>query len=72
MTLRKVEFVDRNANYAYAPPTREAVINVDEIVSAVSIAPEHTRNSEPLVRVRFRDGSVLDVVGKPGDFVDEH
>lgn len=70
MTLRKVEFIDRSGNYAYAPPTREAVINLDEIISIKEIAPENTRSSYPLVRIRFRDGSLLDVVGQPIDFVE--
>lgn len=69
-SLRKVEFIDRSGNYAYAPPSREAVINMDEVVSIVPIPPENTRSSYALVHIRFHDGSSLDVIGKLSDFVD--
>jgi hypothetical protein len=70
MTLRKVEFLDRSGEYAYAPPKREAVINLDEILSVVPVAPENNRFSYALVDIRFRDGSTLQVIGKPSDFIE--
>lgn len=68
--LIAVQYIDYSGNYAYAPPTEEAVINTDEIVSITPIRPENTRSSYALVKVRFRDGRTLDIVGKPSDFVD--
>lgn len=70
--LRQVKFIDYDANYAYSPPERDAVINLDEIVSVVAIERGATRRAfDDLVRIRFRDGSILDVIGKPGDFVEQ-
>ncbi len=58
--LKKVYVLDYSANYAYAPPKVEALINTDEIVSAT---PTDARGSGPFMLVRFRDGSNLTVVG---------
>lgn len=68
--LIAVEYLDRSGNYAYAPPTREGVINTDEIVSVKVLDPYVTRSSYEVVRIRFRDGSTIDVIGKPSDFAD--
>lgn len=68
--LMAVTHIDYRGNYAFAPPTDEAVINLDEIVAITTIRPENTRSSYALVKVRFRDGSTLDVIGKPSDFME--
>lgn len=68
--LKLVKFIDYDANYAYAPPEKEATINTEYIISAIPIAPENTRSSYSLVRLRFHDGSRMDVVGTPRDFIE--
>lgn len=68
--LKRVQFIDYNADYAYSPPERDAVINLSEIVSIVPIERGNTRRPfDDLVSIRFRDGSKLHVIGKPEDFV---
>lgn len=68
--LKLVRFVDYDANYAYLPPEREATINTDEIVSVIPIERESTRSRlDGVLRIRFRDGSSLNVIGKLGDFM---
>lgn len=70
-SLIQVKYIDYNANYAYSPPEREGVINKDDIVSVVAIDRNNTRRPfDDLVRIRFRNGTWLDVIGKPSDFVD--
>jgi hypothetical protein len=69
-SLKAVKFIDYNANYAYSPPERDAVINTHEIITVVPIERGSTRRPfDDLVRIRFHDGSWMDVIGKPGDFV---
>lgn len=69
--LKAVKFIDYNANYAYAPPEEDAVINTDEIVSVVAIRREYTRRAfDDTVRIKFKDGSWLDVLGEPHDFIE--
>ncbi len=69
MALLSVRVLDWGASFAYAPPSRLAVINTDEIVSAVAIDPSRTRCVEQTMRVTFRDGSTHEVVGCPSDLV---
>jgi hypothetical protein len=70
--LKKVRIIDYGADYAYAPPDKEAVINLLEIISIVSINKENTRRPfDDQVRIRFNDGSRLDILGKPEDFLVE-
>ena len=64
MSIKIVEILDYYASYSYQPPRKDAVINTDEIVSAV---PCESRCSDPTMCVRFTDGSHLTVVGKPSD-----
>lgn len=68
--LKLVKFIDYDANYAYAPPEKEATINTQYIISAVPISPENTRSSSPVVRLNFHDGSSMVVVGTPRDFIE--
>lgn len=68
--LKKVEFLDYESSYAYSISSGSALINTDEIVKATQIAPENTRSSYEIVRVWFRNGSHLDVVGKVEDLLD--
>lgn len=60
--LIKVKRLNWQANYAYAPPQEDAVINTEEVVSAV---PTEACGSGPFLSVRFRDGSSMTVVGTP-------
>ncbi len=64
--LRKFKFLDYGANYAYAPPQEDCIINTDNIVSAV---PTESRGSGPFVLVKMSDGSKLTIVGRPEDLL---
>lgn len=69
--LKAVKFINYNANYAYAPPELDAIINTDDIITAVAVPRENTRRAfDDIVRIKFRDGSWLDVIGKPQDFIE--
>lgn len=69
MALMAVRVLDWDASFPYAPPSRDAVINTDEVVSAVAIDPSRTRCSSPTMRVAFRDGHAHEVIGRPEDLV---
>ena len=64
--LVEVQVLDYGARYEFAPPSIWAVINLDEVVSAV---PCESRRSERTMLIKFRDGSHLTVIGEPGDIV---
>lgn len=68
--LKLVKYLDYSGNYAYAPPTLEAVIDTAEIQRVTPILPENSRSSYALVKIRFKDGSIMDVVGYVRDFVE--
>lgn len=69
MALRTVRAVDYDGNYAYSRGSVPATINMANVNSAVLIPPEQTRNVfDNITRLRFNDGSHLDVFGKPEDF----
>jgi hypothetical protein len=69
MTMKIVQAVDYESNYAYSRGSVSAVINLENINSAVLIPPENTRSVfDNITRLYFRDGSHLDVFGKPEDF----
>lgn len=69
MALLSVRVLDWGASFSYAPPSRLAVINTDEIVSAVAIDPSCTRCMEQTMRVVFRNGTSHEIVGQPSDLV---
>lgn len=61
MSLIKVEIIDYNASYSYAPPTVDGVINTEEIVYA---KPTTTpRRVGQFLFVKLRDGSSVTIVG---------
>jgi hypothetical protein len=66
--LIKVRRQNWQANFAYAPPTEDAVINTDEVASAF---PTESRGEGPFVQVRFRDGSSMTVLGTVDQFCPE-
>lgn len=69
--LKIVRYIDYKANYAYSPPDEEAVINTEEIVTATQILRVNTRRPfDFITRIKFKDGSTMDVIGKPSDFVE--
>lgn len=71
MSIKTVDAVDYAGNYAYAPGSVPAVINLANVNSAVLIPRENTRNQfNNITRLHFSDGSHLDVFGKPEDFVE--
>jgi hypothetical protein len=53
MGLVRVERLNYEANYAYAPPSEVAYINTEDIQQAY---PTEARGSGPFFAVRFRDG----------------
>ena len=68
--LKKVEYLDYSARYSYSVPSAEGVINTEEIVSALLIPKENTRNVfQDITRVWFKDGSYLDIVGRPEELI---
>lgn len=67
--MKIVQAVNYGGNYAYAPGSISAVINLANVNSAILIPRENTRNAfEDITRLHFNDGSYLDVFGKPEDF----
>ena len=66
--LKKVKYQNwRAPNFAYAPPTEDAVIQTDRIVS---VTPTESRGSGPFVLVKFDDGTSMTCIGKPEDFLE--
>ena len=71
MTMKTAQAVDYLGNYAYSLGSVTAVINLANLNSAVAIPRENTRNVfDDITRLHFRDGSHLDVFGKPADFME--
>ena len=66
MSLKLVEVLDYATSYDYCPPRKDAVINTEEIVSAV---PCESRASTPTMYVRFKNGSHMTVLGVPTDLL---
>lgn len=64
--LKGIKALDYKASYAYAPPVVDAVINTDDVQTAI---PCDARCSEPTMRIRFRDGSTVVAIGKPADLL---
>lgn len=66
-----IQALNYDGNYAYSVPTVSALIDMDEIVIAIQIPRENTRNAfDDIVRLFFKNGSHMDVIGKPEDFVE--
>jgi hypothetical protein len=66
MPLKRVQMLDYHANYAYAPPAVDAVVNTEEIVSA---RPTDARGSGPFVAIKFRDGTSMTIVRTVDDLL---
>lgn len=64
MALIKVRMVDYSQNYSYAPPQEDAILNTEEIVSAV---PTEARGDGPFLRVNLKDGTRMVIVGTVDD-----
>lgn len=60
--LVRVRRQNWEANFAYAPPLEDAVINTREVVWAV---PTQSRGEGPFTLIRFRDGTSMIVKGTP-------
>ena len=69
MPLMAVRVIDWSASFSFAPPSREAFINTDDVVTAVAIDPSRTRCMEPTMSVVFRDGQRHEIIGRPSDLV---
>lgn len=64
-----VQVLNYNGNYAYSVPTIPGLIDLDDISRVIQIPKENTRNAfDDIVRLFFKDGSNMDVIGKPEDF----
>lgn len=61
----KVQRLNYATHYAYAPPTIDARIELDNIDKVWAV---ETRRPEPCVRIRFKDGRVWTVIGTPEKF----
>lgn len=69
--LKLVKYIDYKANYTYSPPEADATIQTEKIQRVIPIARENTRRPfDDIVRVIFKDGSWMDVIGKPADFIE--
>lgn len=66
--LKSVKYQDWNASFSYAPPLRDAVINTEELVSAVTT---DSRGSGPWMRLSFRNGETMTVQGTPLDLCEK-
>jgi hypothetical protein len=66
--LIRVKAQDWSGDFAFAPPTRESLINTDDVQSVI---PCESRGSGPFVRVRFRDGKEMICVGTVDDFIEK-
>lgn len=64
--LIKVKMLDYNLPYSYAPPTVDAIVNTEEIVSAKIT---EARGEGPHLFVRFRDGSSMTIQGRVEDLL---
>jgi hypothetical protein len=62
--LMKVKRQDWDAQFGYAPPRVDAVLNTEDVVSAV---PCESRGQGPWMRVTFRSGAEWIVWGTPDD-----
>lgn len=70
ITMKQVQAVDYDGNYAYSRGSKPAVVNLSNLKNAVQIPRENTRNAfEDITRLFFLDGTHLDVFGKPEEFV---
>jgi hypothetical protein len=71
--LKRVQVIAYGGNYAYSPPDHTAIINISEVVSMVQIPRENTRRPfDDVTRIRFRDGSSLDVIGTPVTIMEDN
>jgi hypothetical protein len=66
MPLIRARVQDWSGDFAFAPPTKESLINTDDIQS---VRPTESRGIGPFVKVRFRDGTELICVGTVADFL---
>ncbi len=57
---------DWSGDFAYAPPLRDTVINLDDVASAVEC---DSRGSGPWMRVTLRSGGSFVAQGRPSDLV---
>lgn len=65
MNLKKCLVQDWSGSFAYAPPLKDAVINLDEVST---IQETDSRGCGPWVRVTMRNGDRFIVQGVPADF----
>ena len=64
--LKKILIQDWKADFAYAPPTRESVINTDDVQNAM---PCESRGCGPWMKITFRNGNHVIAHGRPEDLI---
>lgn len=69
MSLIKVRVLNWDTRFSCNPPSQDAVINTEEIISAIPIDPSHTRCVELTMRIKFSNGDNCEVIGKPSDLL---
>lgn len=65
--LLKVKVLDFDSHYEFVPPRVDAVINTEAITSAKDYRPSRGGLNESFLKLRFRDGSEMVMVGKIDD-----
>ena len=69
--LKLIRVIDYDGNYVYSPPDVEAVVNTEEIASAMILPRGSTRRAfDDVTRLFFRDGTSKDMIGKPRDLIE--
>jgi hypothetical protein len=66
--LVKVQILDLQADYDYARPSREGLVQTEEIASVQGMQPYAYRGHPCTVRVSLRNGEALVVVAEVKDF----
>jgi hypothetical protein len=65
MPLIRVKAQDWSGNFAFAPPTRESLVNTDDVQS---VRPCESCGIGPFFKIRFRDGTELICEGTINDY----
>jgi hypothetical protein len=65
--LKKVQKLNYSADYTYAPPQVDALVNTDEVAT---VWPVEARGSGPFVAVKLKTGETIVCVGTVDDFLE--
>lgn len=67
-SLLKLEALNYNTNYTYAPPTEIILIAIEDISSVI---PVSTRRCEPCSQITMKNGKRHHVIGSPSEIYDK-